>query len=62
MIKRFIFVVDNIAGPDIHFTDYEHPALAAGLASDPIVIEVPIDSPVQMGWTWDGIEFKEPGV
>lgn len=36
------------------------PRHAAGFASKPIVIEIPDDSPVTLGWTYNGSEFTPP--
>lgn len=36
------------------------PRHAAGFASKPIVIEIAEDSPVTLGWTYDGEEFTPP--
>lgn len=65
MTKRYIFVVDGEAGPDLHFDPGDNPqrqALAAALSSDPKVIEVEPDNPVNIGWTWDGEKFNPPVV
>lgn len=35
--------------------------LAAGLSSEPIVIEVDENSEVAFGWSWDGTNFTSPG-
>jgi hypothetical protein len=61
-IRKYVFIVDGEVGPDLHFEDdYEkNIPLAAALSSNPVIVEVPIDSPVQMGWTWDGTNFIEP--
>lgn len=63
MMKRYIFVVDGEVGPDIKFNgsgDAQKEALAAIMSSDPKVIEIPYDSPIDIGWTWDGLEFHPP--
>ena len=67
MRRKFIFIIDGEVGPDLTFEDSgEGPnfdrnrALAAALSSNPVVLEIPDDSPVQMGWTWDGNEFIPP--
>jgi len=69
MIRKFVLVIDGEVGPDLTFEDgepgssdkYDHnKALAAALSSEPTIIEIPYDSEVQSGWTWDGTEFKRP--
>lgn len=58
-----MFVLDGEVGPDLQFDDSksdQNAALAAALASNPIVVEVPTDSPVQLGWLWNGTEFNPP--
>jgi hypothetical protein len=67
MIRKFVFVIDGEVGPDITFEDegvgpkFEHNRLlAAAMSSDPKVIEIPYDSEINIGWTWDGKEFKKP--
>lgn len=32
----------------------------AGLLSDPKVVQIPLDSQVTSGWTWNGQEFQPP--
>lgn len=62
-MKRYVFVLGNEVGPDLHFEEEGNPqrqALAAALSSDPKVIEVSPDSPVGIGWTWDGQNFNPP--
>lgn len=61
-MKRFVFIIDNEVGPDLKFAvgNPQTEALAAALSSDPKVIEIPIDSEVNMGWTWDGTNFYPP--
>jgi len=62
-MKRWIFVVDGEVGPDLTFEEASserHTALAAVLSSDPTVLEVEVESEVQMGWTWDGTTFSPP--
>jgi hypothetical protein len=67
MLRKFIFIIDGEVGPDLTFEDAgEGPkfdrnrALAAALSSNPVVLEIPEESPVQMGWTWDGNNFTPP--
>lgn len=65
MTKRYVFVINGEVGPDLHFEPAGNPqreALAAALSSDPKVIEVDVESPVNVGWTWDGTEFHPPVV
>lgn len=66
-MKKYVFVIDGEVGPDLIFEDQgvgekfeANRALAAALSSNPTVVEIPIDSPVKPGWTWDGTNFKEP--
>lgn len=65
-MRKFVFIIDGEVGPDLVFEDEgEGPkfeankALAAALASNPVVLEIPTDSPVQTGWLWDGENFTE---
>jgi hypothetical protein len=61
--KRWVFIVDGEVGPDIHFEsgdNIQRQALAAALSSDPKVVEVPMDSDINIGWTWDGENFYPP--
>lgn len=67
MLRKFVFIIDGEVGPDLTFQDEgEGPkfdmnrALAAALSSNPTIKEIPHDSEVQMGWTWDGINFNPP--
>jgi hypothetical protein len=67
MLRKFIFIIDGEVGPDLMFEDSgeglkfdTNRALAAALSSNPTVLEVPHDSSVKMGWTWDGVEFNPP--
>lgn len=67
MLRKFIFIIDGEVGPDLTFEDAgEGPkfeanrALAAALSSSPLIVEIPADSPIEMGWTWDGTSFHEP--
>lgn len=67
MLRKFIFIIDGEVGPDLTLEDAgEGPkfdmnrALTAALSSNPTILEIPIDSPVQMGWTWDGSNFIPP--
>jgi hypothetical protein len=62
-MKRYVLVIDGEVGPDLVFEENssaQHHALAAALSSSPTVVEVPQDSEVEMGWTWDGTTFTEP--
>lgn len=62
-MKKYVLVIDGEVGPDIRFEETsndETQALAAAMSSDPKVIEIPHDSPVTIGWTWDGTNFIEP--
>lgn len=62
-MKRYVFVVDGEVGPDLVFEETSsdgHQALAAAMSSNPTVVEVPQDSEVQIGWTWDGTTFNAP--
>ena len=36
------------------------PRLAAGMASDPKIIEIDNDSNITVGWTYNGSSFIEP--
>ena len=68
MPRKFIFIIDGEVGPDLTLEDAgEGPkfeanrALVAALSSNPIIMEIPSDSPIQMGWVWDGTNFIQPG-
>ena len=37
-------------------------AMIEGLSSSPNIIEVPTDSPVERGWSYNGTTFVEGGV
>jgi len=49
------FIVDDDAS-----NNASGPRLAAGLASNPVVIEVDNLSDVSVGWTFDGTTVKAP--
>lgn len=36
------------------------PRHAAGFASNPVVIEIEEESPITLGWTYDGTNFNPP--
>jgi hypothetical protein len=36
------------------------PRLASGLSSNPTVLEIPLESEVTVGWTFDGTEYHNP--
>lgn len=62
-MKRYIFIVDGEVGPDLVFeesTTERAESLAAILSSDPKVLEIDVESEVEMGWTWDGTNFFPP--
>lgn len=62
--RRYVFIADGDVFMQIAFDDEgPHPrsaAWAAGLSSDPKVIEVTNQPNVVPGWTWDGTDFKAP--
>jgi hypothetical protein len=66
-MRKFVLVIDGEVGTDLVFEDQgEGPKfeanrmLAAALSSEPVILEVPADSPVVSGWTWDGSTFTPP--
>jgi hypothetical protein len=61
-IRKYVFIIDGEVGPDLQFDDSKsetNAALAAAMSSDPKVIEIPLDSPVTIGWRWNGTEFVQ---
>lgn len=62
--RRFVLIADGDVFMQIQFDDETSgpaaPLWAAGLSSDPKVIEVTNMPQVVTGWTWDGVEFKAP--
>lgn len=62
-IRKFALIVGSDVFGTLSFDDdlsvnSNGPRLAAGLSSDPIVIEVDANSEVEFGWTWDGTNFN----
>lgn len=62
--RRFVCVAEGDVFMQILFDDTESgpgaPIWAAGLASNPTVIEVTDQPNVVPGWTWDGTRFIAP--
>jgi hypothetical protein len=62
--RRFIFVVEGDVFMQLLFDDEitgeRGASWAAGLNSNPTVIEVTNDPQVVPGWTWDGSNFIPP--
>ena len=65
-MRKFIFIVDGEVASDLIFEDQgEGPKFegnrmfAAALLSNPVIMEIPTDSPVKNGWLWDGKDFRE---
>lgn len=61
--RKFVFIAEGDVFLRIVFDEDQHPlteAWSAGLKSNPVIIEIPIDSPVKNGWTWDGNNFIPP--
>jgi len=61
--KKYALIVDNDVFGVLTFDDDPDindngPRLAAGLSSNPIVVEVDPFIPVQHGWIWDGTTVK----
>jgi len=50
-----VFVLDD--DPEVNPNGPRH---AAGFASNPVMVEVSEDSPVTLGWTYNGLEFIPP--
>jgi len=63
-IRRFVCVTEGDVFMQIQFDDSisgpKSAAWAAGLSSNPIVIEVTDQPNVVPGWTWDGTNFIAP--
>lgn len=66
-MRKFVLVIDGEVGTDLVFEDQgdgpkfeANRMLAAALSSNPTILEVPSDSPVRSGWTWDGSTFTAP--
>ena len=58
---KFLFIVDGDVGMRLLFGESGISARQiACLRSNPTIIEVPLDSPVDTGWTWDGENFQPP--
>lgn len=65
-MRKFVFIVDGEVAGDLVFEDQgedvkfeRNRMFAAALLSDPVIVEVPSDSPVKSGWSWDGVDFTE---
>lgn len=62
--RRYVLIAEGDVFMQIYFDDQTShpnaPAWAAGLLSDPKVIEVTDQPNVVPGWTWDGTGFKAP--
>lgn len=62
--RRFVFIAEGDVFMQLQFDDEVNSdrstAWAAGLASDPIVIDVTNRPDVVPGWTWDGANFVAP--
>ena len=62
--RRFVCIAEGDVFMQIQFDDTlsgtNAPAWAAGLASNPTVIEVTGQPNVVPGWTWNGTEFVAP--
>lgn len=61
-IRKFALVAGTDVFGTLHFEDDitlnpNGQRLAAGLNSDPIVVEIDSDAEVAFGWTWDGTNF-----
>jgi len=58
---RFVFVVGNDVAMRLHIGESHLSARQiACLRSNPTIVEVPFDSPVDTGWTFDGTNFNPP--
>lgn len=58
---KFLFVIGNevamrLAIGESHLSTRQ----VAALRSSPTIVEVPYDSPVDTGWTFDGTNFNPP--
>ena len=62
--RRFVCITEGDVFMQVQFDDaigdQRAPAWAAGLASNPTVIEVTNQPNVVPGWTWNGTEFIAP--
>jgi len=66
MIKKFAFVTEGdvfavwtIDTEDTTENSETASRLLAGMMSNPVIIEIPEDTEVENGWTWDGTEFTQ---
>ena len=63
-IRRFVLIAEGDVFMQIQFDDEtSHPnaaAWAAGLLSNPTVVEATNQPEVIPGWTWNGTEFITP--
>lgn len=65
MLKKYALIAEGDVFMTISFDDTmpQTEAWVAGLASNPVIVEITNDPNIQNikgGWTWDGVEFKEP--
>jgi len=61
MLRKFILVVDEDIVADM--TVPEGPKFQSyieALSNNPKFIEVPVDSEIDKGWSWDGNNFSPP--
>lgn len=60
--EKYIFVADGEVFMKLTLDTDANPAgqmWSAGLQSNPIVVKVESDSPVDVGWTYDGTTFTQ---
>lgn len=69
MIKKMAAIVDGDVFTVLTLdTDWKGPdgqggeRIYAGFSSNPIFVEIPTDSEISLGWTWNGETFLPPEV
>lgn len=63
-IHRFAFIADgdvfSLFMVDSERAPEDSGRIIAGMQSNPIVVEIGDDTPVNVGWTYDGKQFHGP--
>jgi hypothetical protein len=61
MVKKFILVVGEDVVTEMTMPDTnKFSGLIDTLSNNPKFVEIPIDSEIDKGWTWDGNNFYPP--
>lgn len=61
MIRKFILVVGEDVVTEMTMPDVDKfRGIIDALSNKPRFIEIPIDSDIDKGWTWDGNNFYPP--